>query len=1334
MKFDGHNPDMHEPTSAATECPGSIPVLDEFDLSGAADRVRRVVAGARDRSSLSEEIEDAIADWPTEHALSAKRANLLRGFDLAGVRRVLEIGCGCGPITRFLGDQDIAVDAVESSPVKTDIARERCRGLDNVEIHCAEPESYQAAPGAYDLVLLVGFAGTKAAGEEDLRPAMARASDMLRRMSATLKEGGTLLIAGENRHGLKYALGAHEDRHELRHAGTHGYRDLTGACAFGREEWEEIMHSAELSPGDLYLPFPDYQVPTVLLAEQFVRADRYAYCHLEGMLSRDYRELFSPGRDENFLWEALHGAGALAALANSYCLLTGPINRPRQRLGEVDFAHLPGLSRKRQYCTVTRKRAGRKLVEKAPVAGPEELAVSDKTGVQHLPGPGPYLSGPLLSSEWARALAGSGSAAFEDELRNYWSFLEKLKDEKPKSLCIDSVPINIVVGSDGGYHLFDQEWMGDEPVRPEFLMFRALLLFAMRYPWALQRLALEWAVYDIREYVEYAFRVLSLDFAGHAAFVIGAEEAFQIEIQRRRGDSGTEAFLRQPLIRALEPLGEVRLDCLKGGRLIESVTLPGPDEDGRVRWKGELSETCADMDRLIVRFAPSDSRPMRRFVHASRLCLGVGRDAATSNRMLRLESQHAVAQNTRLRDLEFEQRDAGGVFITTGSRPAIELVLRDVRRPGENERFQLELDCAIPRTLEYLVARDRFLAGEAAAGRRVQQAESRVQRLEAEMEKIRSSELWQKFLTVAGWVEKYAHRPKRVVRELRDQWKKKGLVSASALTSEKWASNTQSAYESWAAQKGLWQPSDTVSASAIGISVILDAVGASTGVVLRTARSVMAQSAPPGELWIADRNLSFFRRSCLRAVAGETLRTVSNGDTEPAARLNQAAQTPRNYLAFVSAGDLLASNALEQVAETLQNGAVDLLYTDEDRLLPDGKIDQPHFKTDYAPDLLLSGDCIGNLLVIKREFFTRLGGFRAGLDGARLYDLMLRATEATDRVRHLAKPLYHGRPRKDGESGERHSAMRRALDDALLRRKVAGKVEDGHRPGQFRVRRRVQQRPLVSIVVPFRDRPELLRACVGSVLEKSTYRSFEILGVSNNTTTLSTFDRMQELMRSDDRVRFVECNVDFNLSRLVNFGVRRMQGEMVLLLNNDIEIITPEWIESLLEHAQRPEVGAVGGKLYFPDDTVQHAGVALGLGGYAGYPHRGFPRDSDGYFGRLRAVQNVSAVSGAMLMVRRETWNATGGFDEKNFTTTYGDVDFCLRLRERGLLNVFTPYAEAYRRDAGNLNDDHSTEDLRRRLHEQRKLLESHGTVIEAGDPYYNPNLDRNRDDFAWAP
>jgi O-antigen biosynthesis protein len=438
------------------------------------------------------------------------------------------------------------------------------------------------------------------------------------------------------------------------------------------------------------------------------------------------------------------------------------------------------------------------------------------------------------------------------------------------------------------------------------------------------------------------------------------------------------------------------------------------------------------------------------------------------------------------------------------------------------------------------------------------------------------------------------------------------------------------------------------------------------------------------------------------------------------------------YLTFLDQDDELTVDALAEVVKAVNRYNPDMIYSDEDKFTDSlfrRKYIDAHFKPDYSPDLLLSHNYITHLLVVKRGLIDKIGLFRPEYDGAQDYDLTLRAVESADTICHIRKVLYHWRYHRSSTSHQTVSrekcsdAGRRAVEDAVRRRKINAIVEPTKLQNHYRVLRRLKGEPLVSIIIPFNDMPQLLEACLHSITSCTTYQNYEILGINNNSKEEKTFDLMAKWSNNDQRIRFVDYNTPFNYSEINNYAVSLARGEYLALLNNDVEILTTNWIEALLEHAQREEVGAVGGKLYYPDGTVQHAGIVVGIKGFAGRPHRRFPGESTGYFHRLMLTQNVSAVTGAMMMVKKSKYLDVGGMDSINLPISLNDVDFCLRLMEKRYWNVFTPYCEAIHAESISRGFDTDPGKRARFEEEIRYLTGRHQKILSQGDPFYNPNL-----------
>jgi GT2 family glycosyltransferase len=358
-----------------------------------------------------------------------------------------------------------------------------------------------------------------------------------------------------------------------------------------------------------------------------------------------------------------------------------------------------------------------------------------------------------------------------------------------------------------------------------------------------------------------------------------------------------------------------------------------------------------------------------------------------------------------------------------------------------------------------------------------------------------------------------------------------------------------------------------------------------------------------------------------------------------------------------------------------------------------------------------------------------IGGFREGLDGSQDYDLVLRFTEKTQNIKHVPKILYHWR-KVTGSTAAITDAKpyafdsaKKALEGAVKRRNITGVITDGIWLGSYRLHRKISVYPLVSIIIPFKDRINVLRVCLDSILAKTTYEKYEIILVNNQSEFLETAEYLDTL-KNESRIRVLNYNESFNYSAINNYAVKEARGEMIVLLNNDTEILTPQWIENMLEHAQRAEVGAVGAKLLYPNKTIQHAGVLLGVGGIANHAFCRTLGLDHGYFGQIDVIRNYSAVTGACMMLRKDVYEKMNGLDEKNLGITFNDVDFCLRLRQKGYLVVYTPYTELFHHESLSRGYDVN-------LKEIQYMQNKYSDFISKGDPYYNPNLSHERFDFS---
>jgi len=511
------------------------------------------------------------------------------------------------------------------------------------------------------------------------------------------------------------------------------------------------------------------------------------------------------------------------------------------------------------------------------------------------------------------------------------------------------------------------------------------------------------------------------------------------------------------------------------------------------------------------------------------------------------------------------------------------------------------------------------------------------------------------------------------------------------------------------------------------ISVIMPVYNTNQEYLRRAIGSVTNQYYPNWELCICDDGSSVTHiRTLLEQYRDSDSRikvTYLERNTGIAAASNRALSLAAGeFVCLLDHDDVLTPDALYEIASTLQETDADLIYSDEDRLDEGGRRAEPAFKPAWSPDLLLSRMYLGHLCAYRKGILDGIGAFRSNFDGSQDYDLALRFTEATTKIAHIPKILYHWRKVRSSASARSESrdavtdAGHRAVDDALSRRGVDGAVEEQSVYGLYRVRRTVSPAQSVSIIIPTRDGVKYLSRCIESIEKKTAHQNYEILIVDNGSKSASA---LAYLNRTPHRV--IRLDEPFNFSRLNNVAAREAASEFLLFLNDDAEVISEEWLTAMLEHAQRPEVGAVGAKLLYPDGRIQHAGIIVGAGGVACHAHRGVDGfGMAGYQNTPASICNYNAVTAACMMIRRELFLRLEGFDEAAFAVSFNDVDLCLRLRNLGYLIVYTPYALLYHHESATRG--------KQRYPKEERALQARWRRQVISDCYYNPNLSRAGD------
>ena len=445
-----------------------------------------------------------------------------------------------------------------------------------------------------------------------------------------------------------------------------------------------------------------------------------------------------------------------------------------------------------------------------------------------------------------------------------------------------------------------------------------------------------------------------------------------------------------------------------------------------------------------------------------------------------------------------------------------------------------------------------------------------------------------------------------------------------------------------------------------------------------------------------------------------------------------------DYIALLDHDDLLPANCLYEVVKAInEDPSIEFIYTDEDKITTTDKPRfDPHFKPDFAIDTLRSNNYICHFSVFRKDLMDKLGGERSKYDGAQDYDIIIRMAEIAKNIKHIPKVLYHWRVHelstaKAGGDAKPYAfeAGIPVLQDHLKRVGLEGEVSHGVTLGTYKIDYKVKGNPKVTILIPNYNEAKTLKTCINSILKLTTYKNYEIVIIENNSTEKSIFNYYKELEKEEKVKILYYPEKGFNYSKIINYGVKNTDGEYIVQLNNDTELLTPDWLEKMVGMNQRDDVGAVGVKLYYPDGTIQHAGTIIGVYGVAGHVFKGLYKNAHGYFSRDSHIQNLSAVTAACMMAKRSVYEEVGYMD-KEFAVAFNDIDFCLKIIQSGKLIIYNPFVELIHYESKSRGYDDTPEKKQRFQNEIDLFYQKWGDYKKKGDPYYNINLRLDSDQF----
>lgn len=1248
-------------------------------------RLLDIVLSVQDRSIFSQEWLDKIVDWSTRYHFTRARHCLLRPLGIKPGERVLELGCGTGAITRYLGEIGAEVTAVEGSVARARVAAARCHDLPNVAVIADDLQAAEVE-GQYDWVTLIGvleYAGAYSKEEDPYRAYLASAM-------RHLKPGGRVVIAIENQLGLKYFNGCGEDHLGRLFSGIQDlYQPAGGVRTFGRKALSRVLDEAGLSQQTWMYPYPDYKVPNIVLSDAALEQPHF---NAVDLLLRSFSEDYS-GNDLRLFDEALVNRvladnGLLSDFSNSFLVVAAKPSEGVAVWRPEALAWTYAVHRKEEFCTET-----------VFSSEPAHIQVRKR-----------------------RLLPSTGASV---------PFL-------------DSEQISLKPADSEYFHGWQQAW----DIARAHIQYGTLqpLVEALK-PWATAMLA----------YAEQGQSPLS--------------------VATSLPDASLEAFASVGLSGAAVDSTGSRPRCIDALRY---WVIPGSLIDHapfNFLRNAEGKMCLIDQEWHISCFIPAGWVLTRGVLHA--LQVGVApKDKLDSVVTVVIALADACGFLVTSEDVQIWLRLEDRFYRTVAAQPSVSFFT------GTRIPLRTYVD-----TLSSLQEQNKTLSQNLEQERSAHHAtQQELNRFSAALQAIKQSPSWcvtaplrglsasirrahrwfgeaRRTVALRGGLGSLARQGMRFfckegIRGLHRRWKNIGWAASSPVNAVQ-ASLLRPGEDPYHCWLRNYDPTDAASMAALrekietlGItttfSVVMPVYNPPLDYLRHAIESVQAQIYPHWEICIAD-DMSPKQevRDLLNELAAQDSRIKlvfreKNGHISAAT--NSAIEIATgDFIALMDNDDVLPPHALAYMALAAhQNPSAGLIYSDEDKITADNVRQAPYFKCQLNYELLLSQNMISHFGVYRRSVLEAIGGFRVGYEGAQDWDLALRVIEkiGIENVVHVPRVLYHWRIFPGSTAlalEEKDYALEAQIKSVASHLTRIGKPDTQVYPapgipGLLRIKHALPSPlPLVSIIIPIRGQVKSLSRCVDSILEKTSYPDYEILIVDSSSGHSSKAYLQQVVAHQDalGKIKVIEADMASSTPELNNLGVAQAQGEYLVLMNNDIEIIQTDWVEEMLGFAAQSDIGGVGVQIWRTDDTLLHGGIVLGVGGVASYAHKGMPRGNFGYFGRASAHQMFSAVAATCLMVRKSVYQEVGGLDE-NLQMTCNEVDFCLKMRAKGYRNLYNPFVSVIYHGPGNCSSGIKHQHL---LHDVDILKERWDDLIQ-DDPAYSPNLTLESNNFsmAWPP
>lgn len=1288
--------------------PAELKDFGYSDGDQAENYIAEVINNASDLSINSKELESKMVDWPSTYHLSSSRSNLLKPFkEWFKDKKVLEIGCGCGAITRFLGESGADVVSVEGSYRRASIAHARNRDLSNVTVICA-PSDTLPDLGDFDAVLLIGVL-------EYARVFVAEGGEytLLQNCYDRLNADGKLFVAIENKLGIKYFSGAKEDHVNLPMFGINNSYHEKGVVTFGRRELIDLLAHTGFTHQEEYLPLPDYKLPTTVVTPVGWRKYSSELSQLAFESAHKDKQsvpayFFSLEQGIKNIWE-----NDLAAdLSSSFLMVASKSEQPAL-FNNIAAYHYSDSRRASLRKTVVFYDSDEGLKTAQVLDNhASQFGHSAKENVED------FIYGHSLWGDFVNIV---NRPQWKIDEVGDWArgWLHQLLLRTSNSLDLDvattfpaeyqdALPFNIIHDTSGNYIIFDQEWKAEHTINLGYLAFRGIFHSFLR---------LTSAGYS-QHCLTNNISELTLAVLKSIGLVVDGDDLRNFLKQEAAFLAGVQNKSKKEIYLTLKSLSiKIRAESWINAEELHAAThLANADQKSSSQAMNELRQSLEQYQKAQKELQQQLDAARDANLHQAQVLARYKHDMDTIlasvswkvSAPLRVVGRHVPMKvRAPLKRVAFKAYFVGQkVKVEMGS------VIRKIKNHPNNQQFKNSVRANL-RTIYHRLP-ERYKSKALAFAMKVRPSwfyhhpafaksdvvQHLVNPVDAGAPPVFISHHNDGTYHFAERPDEYVYIPSRkphhyddLINELTVKPKFSVIVPIYNTPLDLFELMIKSVKNQWYEN---WE------------------------LILANDCSPMPEIKPALDT-LDDERIKVIHMEKNEGIAGATNVAINAATGE--------------YIVFLDHDDELTDDCLYEFVKCINEEDPDFIYSDEDKFTPEGDYSQPHFKPDWSPDTMMGTMFTCHAACVRRSKALELGGLRSEYNGCQDWDFILRLSEITNKISHIPKVLYHWRIIPASVASDITAkpyvlaASKAVREDALKRRGVKGEVEElkGYL-GYYRVNYHIEQDTLVSIIIPTRDNHAVLARCVDSVLEKTRWQNYEIVIIDNGSKDQATLDYLTSISKNE-KVKVIRHDVPFNFSELNNVGVQNSSGELLLFLNDDTEVLQEDWLERMGGYAQQKHVGAVGAKLLYGDgQSIQHAGVVnLKSGPMHTYLRQ--HKDHPGYFLRNQIEYNWLAVTGACLMVERSKYNEAGKFDE-TFPVAYNDIDLCMTLVEKGFYNVVCQAVTLIHHESVSRGLDHMTEEKFNRLMNELSRLNNKHPQFYQYDPFFNINFAPNGYNF----